>query len=307
MASQVTPETNTGNQTLNVRRSIFKDKKKLVIVITVLLLLCCGCFTVLGVIGMNLPPELKLASSATTEWESNDPTVNIRFNCTNAQKMTMNTTELTEQGIKDICGTKGYVVNLNDGDNAIKFTAENNKGDSTSLEIKVRFDQTAYNERKLKEDQERARLQKDEDARKEQQRLEEEQRIAEENARKQAEANKPKEGDVISGLGRKEIEETYKQQKDLSDLKGSQYAESIKGQKVIWVGRVSKVDNELFGTGYQITMKMGGYTVDITDTARSYGDLNEGQLIKVSATIDKLVDVFGGVTIYLKSPTIEVL
>jgi len=42
------------------------------------------------------------------------------------------------------------------------------------------------------------------------------------------------------------------------------------------------------------------------DSAQKYGDIIEGQVIKVSGTVDRLFD-FLGITIYLSNPTIEVV
>lgn len=114
------------------------------------------------------------------------------------------------------------------------------------------------------------------------------------------------EGDVLEGAGRVEIEDEYRAQKKSSNLKANTYFDSLKGQNVVWVGTVTNVDNEFFGDGYQITMTMNGYTVDIRDPGKQYGDLNDGQLIKVSGSIDSLVDI-GGITIYLDNATIEVV
>ena len=118
---------------------------------------------------------------------------------------------------------------------------------------------------------------------------------------------KPQDGEVISGIARKDIEDQFNAQKALSDLKASNYIASIKGKQVVWVGTVTKIDNQLFGTGYDITMMMGGYTVDIGDTAKKYGTLNQGQVVKVSATIDNVIDIFGGITVNLVNPTITVI
>jgi len=113
-------------------------------------------------------------------------------------------------------------------------------------------------------------------------------------------------GDVIEGLGRAQIEQEYLDQKALSDIKGDQYAESIKGKKVVWVGKVNKVDTEFLGDGYQIWFKIDGKPVIAKDPSQKYGDIIEDQTIKVSGNIDSLSD-FLGITIYLNNPTIEVI
>lgn len=120
-------------------------------------------------------------------------------------------------------------------------------------------------------------------------------------------AEGPKEGDTIEGLSREEIERNYNEQKKLSQVKADNYADSIKGQKVIWIAKISSIDNEVLGTGYNIYMKMGGYSVVVKDVAKKYGDLNKNQLVKVTANIESLYDLFGGVTVYLDNPTIEVI
>jgi hypothetical protein len=119
-----------------------------------------------------------------------------------------------------------------------------------------------------------------------------------------APAVKPKEGDVISGVGRIEIENNYNAQKKQSDVKAQVYADGLKGQQVVWVVRVTEVSEELFGDGYEVRATMQGYTTTIKDPSRQFGDLNKGDLIKVTANIDSLVDVIG-INLYLNQATIE--
>lgn len=103
----------------------------------------------------------------------------------------------------------------------------------------------------------------------------------------------PKEGDVISGPGRQEIENKYNSEKKLSELKAQNYANSLSGTPVVWIARVDSVKEEFWGKGYEVGAYMNGYHITIQDPGKKFGDLNEGQLIKVSGKIDKLDDFIG--------------
>lgn len=118
--------------------------------------------------------------------------------------------------------------------------------------------------------------------------------------------DKPKEGDVLEGIGRKELEDNYNKEKEKSKLKADQYIESIKGQPVVWVGKVDNVDTNPINNTPFVTVKMGIYTVRAYDKASQFSDLEKGQLVKVTGTIESIAE-FIGVDVYLDATTIEVI
>jgi len=118
---------------------------------------------------------------------------------------------------------------------------------------------------------------------------------------------KPQEGDVISGMGRKEIEDQYKTQKALSDVKASIYAESIVNKQVVWVGTITNITDTTAKDGYIVILKMGKYWFSVADFEKKYGDLNVGQLVKVSGAIGAFKEDNQIGNVLLKDTTITVL
>lgn len=117
---------------------------------------------------------------------------------------------------------------------------------------------------------------------------------------------KPKPGDVISGIGRKELEDNYNEQKKLSKLKADQYAASLVSEKVVWIAQVENVDTDITGEVY-ISSKMGIYSVYINDPQQNWAkDLVKGDVVKVTGSIQKLYDLIG-VTVYVDPISVEKL
>lgn len=117
------------------------------------------------------------------------------------------------------------------------------------------------------------------------------------------EADKKKEGAVLAGIGREELEKTYNETNSKqSKFKADEYLKSLKGQTISWVAKVDNVDTDLLGVPY-INMKMGIYTVRVYDSAKTYTDLNKGIVVKVDGTIKDINNVIG-VAVYIDPTSI---
>src|SRR5690606_37358231 len=101
---------------------------------------------------MNLPPNLRLVAPDNTQWESQEPSALIKFSCTNIKRITLNSTQLTDQEVKDICGSTGYTVELKDGNNEFNFIGQNDKNEETGIQLTISFSQLAYDSRKAQEE-----------------------------------------------------------------------------------------------------------------------------------------------------------
>lgn len=282
------------------RVSIFKNKKVLFILIPILVLLCCGCTIIFAMIGLSLPPELQLRSPNQANSTSTEPSQSIKLGCTNPQIVTINGKELTREEIDNqLCGSKGYTVNLNDGDNSFKIVAKNTKDDEVTLEVNITFDKTSYDARVAQE---------------EKQRLEEEKRKQDEDAKKKAEVeaekNKPKVGDSLLGVSYKEIKAKYEEQDKLSTYKGDQYLESLKGQRIVWIGEIGDVDEEIFGDELYISVHINTGIIQneiafVENPRQQDLQLNKGTKVKLTATISKVDEHFLGLMVYVNSAVLE--
>lgn len=99
-------------------------------------------------------------------------------------------------------------------------------------------------------------------------------------------------GQVISGIGREEIENKYNEAENKSKLKADEYAKSIKGKKIEWIAKIYNVDTNFTGDTYLLA-KMGIYSVHINDPQKKFTDFNKGDLVKITGTIDNLSSLFG--------------
>lgn len=130
----------------------FRSKKALALIIPLALILCCCCSCLfIYIFGSLLPPQLKITSRNTNSWSAEAPTEILKFQCTAAYKVYLNDKLLTTSDVDDLCKLGGYKVDLKDGDNTFVFRAENNNGNSTNLQLNIKFDLNAYN---LKQQQE---------------------------------------------------------------------------------------------------------------------------------------------------------
>ena len=115
--------------------------------------------------------------------------------------------------------------------------------------------------------------------------------------------NKLKEGDVISGIGRKELEDNYNQAEEKSKLKADEYLKSIKGQSVTWIAEIKNIDTGIDGVPY-IRLEMGIYSISVNSPDKKYLDLEKGQIVKLSGKIDSISNTFG-LTAYITADSIE--
>jgi len=116
----------------------------------------------------------------------------IKFECTNVGTIKLNDKELNDDQKHALCYEKGYKVKLLDGENVFEFVAENTRGKKSKLEIKISFDEKAYNEKKAQEEKQRQQ----EEAERKQKEEAEAKAKAEAEAKAQAEAAKQQEAQM---------------------------------------------------------------------------------------------------------------
>lgn len=289
------------------RLSSLKKGTKILFAI-LLLLSCCSCLMIMSVIGNNLPPEIRVSSSETNMNTSDRPTKNVKLSCVNAHNVTINEATLTNQQIVDLCGSKGYDVVLQDGNNQLLFVAGDGKGRESKLELNISFDLTAYNKRIADEELKRQQAKEEEDRLK----AERDRQDAERRAQEEAEANKPKVGDSLSGPSFKEIKQEYERQNNLSSYKGDQYLESLKGQKIIWVGMIGDVNDEFIGDDLYISIHLNSGVVQselayVNNPKEEDLDLNADTVVKVTGNIEEIHKGIFGLSAYLYNADIETL
>jgi hypothetical protein len=127
-------------------------------------------------------------------------------------------------------------------------------------------------------------------------------------AKKQADEEKArlnKPGTVISGISRKEIEDTYNSLKDKSKVKADEYKKSVVGKEFVWVGEVKNVDTDIIGEQY-VSVDMSGLSVNIKDKAKEFSNLEKKQIVKITGTVDNVSETFG-VTLYVNATNVEVI
>jgi hypothetical protein len=97
-------------------------------------------------------------------------------------------------------------------------------------------------------------------------------------------------GQTLGGISFKEIIDKWGEECDKSSLKGDEYLESLAGQKIVWVGEVAEVEGYTDGSGY-VKVKLYDevvfdyYTYIDFKRGSEYRDLNKGDLVKISGTI----------------------
>lgn len=112
-----------------------------------------------------------------------------------------------------------------------------------------------------------------------------------------------KEGTVVSGIGREELEKKYNESKNQSKFKADEYANSIKGQSVVWVAKVEDVDTNVVTNTPYIRMKMGVYSINVYDPAKKWVDLNKNTIVKIEGKINEISE-FVGITVYVDADNI---
>jgi hypothetical protein len=123
---------------------------------------------------------------------------------------------------------------------------------------------------------------------------------------KQSTPAKPKEGDVISGISRKDLEDKYNDiKKNQSKLKADEYKKSLVGQDVVWIAKTKDVDTGVDGVPY-VSATMGVYTVRIKDPGNKFSDLNKGTLVKITGKISDIFE-FVGIDVYIDATTVEAI
>ncbi|WKZ27750.1 MAG: cell envelope integrity protein TolA [Candidatus Dojkabacteria bacterium] len=273
-----------------------------VIIIVGILVLCSICCVSAILIAPSLPTTLKLTSSPTTSWDSKEPTQTVKFDCTNAQKITLNGSQLNEKDKNELCIGNGYKLDLQNGQNTFTFVASHERGDVVTVELKISFDKKAYEDRLAAEEKQR---QEEEAKRK--------QKEADDKAKAEAEANKPKVGDSLLGPSYEDIKAEYEKQNKLSSYKGMQYLESLKGTKIVWVAEIGDVDEESFGDDLYISLLLSTGIVQnklafVDNPKPEYLNLNMKTVVKVTGTIKEVNTNFLGQTVYINGDaTFEVI
>lgn len=202
-----------------------KPKKLIFLLVLIPLLLCCMCCSVIWILSITSPTELKLLNSDSTSWNAESPTETIKFSCNYVSSIFINGKELsTYSEVQDVCN-KGYTLDLKDGDNRIEVVAKNYSGSSQQkLDLNIKFDQKAYQDRLAKEEQ-----LKQEQAEKERQ-----EKLAAEEKQKQEQAEKEKQEQVASAQAVSDWELKYQQLK--KDKVNPAYAKSTEMMNVLSSG-----------------------------------------------------------------------
>lgn len=117
---------------------------------------------------------------------------------------------------------------------------------------------------------------------------------------------KRKEGDVISGIGRKELEDQYNEAKEKSKFKADEYLATLKGKEVEWIGKVENFDTNPVNSTPYVTVKMGIYSVLAYDKAKSYTNLEKGQLVTIKGKLDSFFELVG-LSVYVDPTSIVVV
>lgn len=254
------------------------------------------------------------------EASSQSPEVFIKYSCGYTKEVLINGEKLNKDQQRALCAGE-YHISLSDGLNSYEITFLANDAKYTEI-VTIFFDKSAYE--KAIADKEASQLKEKEEAEEkaiEQQRAEEEQRKealikAGEEAKAKLEAEKEAKrqtiGYAVSGISMKEIREEYDKQKDMSDYKGKKYLESLSGTKIIWVGKVSDVDDYILGEGNYIALSLSESLLDFdmgfVDVVKEEDkNLNKGTLIQVSGEISRVDDGLLGLSVYIKDVSIEVL
>lgn len=124
--------------------------------------------------------------------------------------------------------------------------------------------------------------------------------VGENNTEGGEEGSQLKEGTVVSGISREELENTYNERKDQSKFKADEYKDSIIGEEVVWVGRIEDVDTNPVNDTPYLNVKMGVYTVRVYDPNKEWVDLNKGTIVKIEGKISEIVELFG-IDVYLEA------
>ncbi len=88
-----------------------------------------------------------LKSPTTTEWTADKPSDSVMFTCNNIQEITLNDTILSKEEFQTACGTSGYKLDFQDGENIYSFIGrKTGTDDMHEITIKVFFDEKTYTE-----------------------------------------------------------------------------------------------------------------------------------------------------------------
>lgn len=300
---------NSDNDTNSRIKNVLNGQKKpKFIILGGCLLLCCSCCFLGLLISYFSPPKLQLLSNDNDK-EISEPQYLIYLDCTGISQLKINSKELSSIERNNACSRTGYKVDLVNGDNTFNLEGISMRGEKVDLSFIVKFDEAKYQE-----------LQ----AQKERERLEAEQKqkqIDEENQRKQQEeANKPRKpqvGDVMAGIGIREIKQEYDKQKAISNAKAQLYLDTLKGQHIVWIGEVSNVDQYINTDGYYISLSFSkGFSDLFNFNLTAYVDIQKSdipnfhkdQIVKVDGYIDRVDDVgLLGLSPYIENATVEII
>jgi hypothetical protein len=110
---------------------------------------------------------------------------------------------------------------------------------------------------------------------------------------------KNKEGDSLSSISRKDIEDKYLIEKKKSKEKGKEYLDTLLGKEIEWIGRVDKFDINPINNKQFINIKMGSLYIKVYDKSDTYTSIAKEMLVTVKGKIDNLVEL-NGVEIYIE-------
>lgn len=277
------------------------------------LALLISAFVVIG-LGFKIDDEA-LASSVSRETPTNleakspVPNVFLEYSCGLAKDILINGEKLSLEQKTALCGGK-YNITLSDGINNYEITFLAGEAKYTET-VSITFDKSAY-EKILADEQAAREKQLKEEEEKRQEDIIKAGEAAKAKLEAQREEKRKTLGYAISGISMKEIREEYDKQKDMSDYKGEKYLDSLAGTKIIWVGKVSNVDDYIVGEGNYIALSLSESLLDFdmgfVDVVKEEDkNLNKGTLIQVSGEISRIDDGILGLSVYIKDVSIEVL
>lgn len=202
-----------------------KPKKLIFLLVLIPLILCCMCCSVIWILSITSPTELKLLNSDSTSWNAENPTETLKFSCNYVTTIFINGKEIsTYDEVQDVCN-KGYTVQLNDGDNRVEIVAKNYSGSrQQQLDLNIKFDQKAYQDRLAKEEQ----------LKKEQAEKERQEKLSAEEKQKQEQAEKERQDQAASAKAISDWKPKFQQLK--KDKVNPAYAKSTEMMNVLSSG-----------------------------------------------------------------------
>lgn len=197
----------------------------LIAIICIPLILCCFCCSIIWILSITSSTELKLLNSDSSSWSAENPTETLKFSCNYVSSIFINGKELsTYSEEQDVCN-KGYTVALNDGDNLLEIVAKNYSGNSQQkLDLNIKFDQKAYEERLAKEKQ----------LKKEQAEKEKQEQLLAEEKKKQEQSEKDKQEQAANANAISDWKPKFQQLK--KDKVNPAYAKSTEMMNVLSSG-----------------------------------------------------------------------